>query len=258
MRFISSHRSLLLRVIHGEIRARYAGSLLGASWVFFAPALLLSVYALIYVKIFRTTVPDLSTAGYVLFIFSGLVPFLAMSESITSSLGAVLNNKAILSNTVYPIDLTPVTAVVVSQGIMAVGFVIIIIGDLIFGYLTPFILLLPVIWFFQILALTGLAWILSILNVLLRDVQNVVGVVLLLLLISAPIAYTPSQVPAQLDLLILLNPVAWFITAYQDIAVLGFSPHLNHWAGLIGFSVGTFVVGSWVFDRVKPIVADHV
>ena len=59
MRFIVAHRKLLLRVIGAEVRSRYAGAHLGAAWVLLAPALLLSVYALIYVEIFKVEVATL-------------------------------------------------------------------------------------------------------------------------------------------------------------------------------------------------------
>lgn len=258
MRFIVIHWRLLVRVLYGEMRARFAGSHIGAGWVFLAPLLLLSVYALIYVEIFKVDVPTLSTAGYVLFIFSGLVPFLTLAESLSASLGSVLSNTAVFSNTVYPIDLTPVTAVLVCQGTMVVGVTVILGGGVIFGLLTPFILLTPVVWFLQILALVGIAWILSLVNVLVRDVQNIVSIVLLLLLISSPIAFTPDQVPESIKIMLYVNPVAWFITAYQDVMVLGFSPAPEHWAGLVVFSVGLFCLGSWVFARLKPVAADYV
>ncbi len=258
MRFIILHWHLLTRVLAGEMRARYAGSHIGAGWVFLAPALLLSVYALIYVEIFKVDVPTLSTAGYVLFIFSGLVPFLTLAESLSASLGSVLTNTQVFSNTVYPIDLTPVTAVLVAQGTMVVGITVVLAGGAIVGLLTPFVLLTPVVWFLQILALIGIGWILSLVNVLVRDVQNVVTITLLLLLISSPIAFTPEQVPPQLKVLLYINPVAWFITAYQDVMVLGFSPAPEHWAALVVFSLVLFGLGSWVFARLKPVVADYV
>ena len=258
MRFIVLHRKLLFRVLASEIRARYAGSHLGAAWVLIAPALMLSVYALIYIKIFKVQVDTLSTMGFVLFIFSGLVPFLTLAEAMSNSLSSVLNNTAVYSNTVYPIDLTPVTAVLVSQGTMLLGLSVITIGCAIFGLLTPWILLTPAVWLLQILALLGLGWILASLNVLVRDVQNAITAVIMLLLIASPIAFTPESVPDNIKVLLYFNPAAWYITAYQQIMVLGVSPPVIHWVGLVIFSVGLFCVGSWSFARLKPVMADYV
>ena len=59
---------------------RYAGSMLGFLWVFLNPVLFLSVYVFLYLVVFRTSWPDTTAVGYTVFVFAGLVPFLAFME----------------------------------------------------------------------------------------------------------------------------------------------------------------------------------
>src|SRR5436309_15415615 len=69
--YLLTHYRLLLRVTRNELRARYAGSLLGFGWVFLAPLLVLAIYAAVYLVILRIQRPPelASSFDYPLFIF---------------------------------------------------------------------------------------------------------------------------------------------------------------------------------------------
>jgi len=231
---------------------------LGAAWIFVAPLLLLAVYAAIYLEVFRIRVPGMSSSVYVLYVFAGLVPFLVTSESLATGVTAVVSNKAILNNTVFPIDLVPVKAVLMSLSTMLVGLLVILIGVGATGNLHATVALLPVLLALHIAWLVGLTWVLSLLNVVFRDLQNIVTIVLMLLLVLSPIAYTPDQVPANLRLILLLNPFAYFVVAYQRILVLGELPGLFVSSVLVFMSIAVFVAASWFFARAKTVIVDYV
>jgi lipopolysaccharide transport system permease protein len=150
--FLISHHRMLLRTTHSDLAARYAGSELGVGWIVLGPGLILGLYAVVY-AVFRVRVPSLTTAEFVLFLFCGLVPFLATAEALARSVSAVVTNKAVLSNTIYPIDLTPVNAVLVSAVTLVVGFGAIIVTGLIVGALHLTTFLLPVVALLQLLGL---------------------------------------------------------------------------------------------------------
>src|SRR5213082_483267 len=63
--FLLTHRRLLRSVVMNDLRQRYAGSVLGVGWAFTAPLLVLGIYAVIYLEIFRVKVPNLSSVEYV-------------------------------------------------------------------------------------------------------------------------------------------------------------------------------------------------
>ena len=257
-RYLISHRALLWRITRSELKARYAGSHLGHTWVFLAPALLLVVYAITYVAILQIRLAGLDKWEYVIFIFSGLVPYLMTAEALTTGVTSVIANKSVLSNTVFPIDLTPVKAVLTSQATMVVGTMVTIVGAAIVGTLSWTIVLLPVIWILNVIALIGINWILSLLNVIFRDIQNILTPVLMMMLIISPIAYTPEIVPDSLRPLILLNPFAYFVVAYQQVIVLGLYPGPLHALALVLIAVVPFLAGSWFFASAKRVIIDYV
>lgn len=256
-RYLVSHAPLLARVSRNELAGRYVGSLLGIGWTIATPALFLAIYATLYLFVYRAPVAGLSKAEYVVYLTSGLVPYLMTAEAIGNGVSSVVSNRSVLTNIVFPIDLLPAKAVVLAQPTMAVGVVLTVVGALATGLATWSLLLLPVIWAFQVLALLGVTWVLSLVNIVFRDLTHLVGILLILLLIASPIAYTTDSVPTGLKFILALNPLAYFILAYHA-AVGGELPSPLVTAGVLVFSIGSFVLGGWFFSRMKATLIDYV
>lgn len=259
-RYIRSHWRLLLRVTGQDLRLRHAGSVLGIGWIAVGPLLILGVYSLVYLEVFkvRTHIDHLSGPAYVMYIFCGLVPYLAVAEALSRGVGSVITNKAVLNNTVYPIDLTPVQSALGAQVIMVVGMPLVIVGSILTGHAHPTIVAVPVVWALMFIWLVGVDWILSMLNVAFRDLQNLITVILMVLLVASPFAYTVSMVPPAVRLIVYLNPFAYFVIAFQQLIMLGELPDAWHLAVLVLMPIGTFALGSWFFAKAKGVLLDYV
>jgi lipopolysaccharide transport system permease protein len=257
-RYLRTHRRLLWRVTRTEVQSRYAGSHLGFGWAFLAPFLILAIYALVYLEIFRVRVTNLDSHEYVVYIFTGLVPYLATAEALSTGVQSVVTNKAVLNNTVFPIDLAPVKAVLSAQFTMVVGMGVVVAGTAVTGNVHRTLALLPIVWALNIIWLIGVNWIISLLNVVFRDLQNLIGSILMIMFVVSPIAFTPDMVPHALRILLAFNPFAYFVVAYQQVVILGIWPSTGHSIVLVVMSVGAFVVGSWFFARAKPVIVDYV
>jgi homopolymeric O-antigen transport system permease protein len=256
--YLRSHSRLLWRITRSEVTSRYAGSIFGLGWAVLTPLMMLAIYAVVYLLIFRVRVPGLSSARYVLLIFSGLVPFLMTSEALSFGVVSVVANKAVLSNTVFPIDLAPVKAVLLSQITMIVGLVVILVASIGMRSLPWTIVFLPVVWALHLLALTGLLWMLSLVNLVFRDLPNLINLLMMMIMILSPIAYTPDMVPAGLKPLLVLNPMAYFIVAYQSTVILGRLPSATNMLVVTTMSIGLFAAGGYFFARAKPVFIDYV
>lgn len=259
-RYIRSHWRLLLRVTGQDLRLRHAGSLLGLGWIAVGPLLILGVYSLIYLEVFkvRTHIHHFSGPEYVLYIFCGLVPYLVVAEALSRGVGSVVTNKAVLNNTVYPIDLTPVQAALGAQAVLVVGMPLVIVGAILTGHASVTLVAVPVVWALMFVWLVGVNWILSMLNVAFRDLQNLITVILMILLVASPFAYTTSQVPPAVRLVVYLNPFAYFVVAYQHLIMLGELPGAWQSVALVVMSIGTFALGSGFFSKAKGVLLDYV
>jgi len=253
-----SHGKLLLRVTRNELRAKYAGSIIGYGWLVIYPVIFLTIYAAVDLFIYRLQPSGISREQYVLYIVAGLVPYLVIAEAISLGVSSVVANKSVLANVVFPIDLVPAKAVLSTQPTMVVGTVIIFVGAVATHSIHWTVILFPIVLALQTLALIGATWILSLLNVVLRDLTHAMAILLLIMLIASPIAYTPAQVPGRLKLLLAMNPFAYFVVAYQEIWVLGQLPTPVQIVGLLTISLGLFLLGGWFFARAKGALIDYV
>lgn len=256
--YLRSHLTLLLRVTRSEMTSRFAGSLLGIAWWALNPILLLTTYAIIYLFVLKVQAPNLSNPEYVILILAGIVPFLMSSEALLSGVSSVTTNKAVLSNTVFPVDLVAVKVVLLSQVTMICGIISIFISSLFVNRLSFAILLFPILWFLHVIFLVGVVWIISLVNLIFRDLQNLIGIITMYLMIASPIAYTPEMVPKSMRLLLTLNPLAHFIVAYQDIFVFGRMPSLDQMVTVTAMSLVTFLMGGLFFARAKRTLIDYV
>jgi lipopolysaccharide transport system permease protein len=255
---IVGYHRLLRNVTWSELRSRYAGSLLGVGWAVLYPVLILTIYAVVYTTIFAVQVEGLTTVQYTLYIFAGLIPMLMTSEALCSGVSSVVANKSVMSNTVFPIDLASAKAVLLCQPTMVVGIPFLLLASALCASFSPAFVLVPLVWVLQMMALVGAIWILSLLNVVLRDLQIIVNLLMMVAMIASPIAYTPAMVPPNLKFFIAINPLAYYLIMYQKIIVLRELPSLGEWTTILVMSNGLFFFGAWFFSKAKRVLIDYV
>lgn len=256
--FLYKYRKLLWQTTKSDIRTKYAGSLLGLVWLFLYPLLLLGAYAAVYIFIFKVKFQLFNSNEYVLLIFCGLIPFIGFSEALGNGVSSVVSNSSLIKNTMFPIELVPVKAVFVSQTTQVAGTILLLIGLLSFGKWTALLPLFVFIWVFQILFTLGLIWILSSVNVYARDLQSIIGVLILFLMMISPIAYTVDMIPEYLRPFLSLNPIYYLTVSNQNILMLGKLPPTSTFITLACFSLATFVLGYWFFKKMKRVFIDNV
>ena len=240
-----------------ESRRKYAGSILGMVWYPTYAALLLGSYCFVYLVVFRLRFKELGTYAYVLFVFAGLIPYLGMTEAVSTSTTSVRQSLAILKNAVFPIEFVPVKFVCAalfglfsSLGIL----LIMVVPTAFFGW---HLLYLPV-------AIAGLftfcvmiAWLFSAAAVLVPDVAQVINILLLLLMFVSPVGYSIDMVPERARVLVYLNPLTYLIEAFR-YALLGMRV-LPFWTDAVFIAsclVGASLTGT-VFRRLSPMFADY-
>ena len=257
LQIIWSRRRLLVASVLVMIRQRFAGSALGLIWLALGPVLLLGLYAVIYLFIFQVRPVGMDSPTYVLYIFSGLVPLMAFSQGFMQGTGSLAANSEILLNTIFPAELVPLRECAVAVVSLTIGLVVTAVFGAALGKAAWAWLLVPVFLALLLLMLAGVVWVLSLVNLVFKDIQQLLSYVTIVLLVASPIAYAPSMLSAKMQLLIYLNPLAYFVIALQSLIVLGRMPPLPIIAGCFGFAVGSFVVGAWIFSRAKMVFLDY-
>jgi lipopolysaccharide transport system permease protein len=250
-------RRILYATTLVEIRSRYVGTLLGLGWAVLYPFLFLGLYAVVYSLILKVRLQQYTPIEYVMVIFAGLIPFIGFSEALSLSVTSVATNKQLIKNTMFPIELVPVKAVLTSSLSMTVGLIGLIISLWTRGQFHATQVLIVPLLALQLAFSIGLGWLLSALNVFFRDVTQAIGIVVLFLMIVSPIGYTRDMIPQPLLVLAYVNPLFYLIELYRQVLVYGVVSW-RFWVALLAMATVSFGLGYAVFQRLKPVFAEYV
>ncbi len=252
------YRRRLLDSVASDLRQRYGGSVLGGAWVVLFPAMQLAIYASLYAFIFNVKPQNLSREGYVILVFAGMVPLLAFSEALTNATSSLATNRALLLNTVFPAELIPVRAVLAAQASAGVALVITLLSGAVFGGTGwKALLLIPILWLALVMFVTGIGWVLSLVSLVARDIQHGLGLVIMLLFVLSPFAYTPDMVPEAMKFIMYLNPMSYFVFCFQALICYNTFPAIWHLMMVFGLATFSFFGGFWVFQRAKNMFFDY-
>ena len=254
---IYRHRHILYATSVMDIRTRYIGTLFGIVWAGLYPFLFLGIYASVYAFILGIRFGELTPFQYVLLVFSGLIPFIGFSEVLGASVSAVVGNKQLIRNTLFPVELLPVKSVIASSLSMTISLVGLILALWLSGNFSATQFLIAPVFVLQIMFFIGIAWLVSALNVFFRDIGQFVGVLVLFIMIISPIGYTREMIPHQIAPLVYANPLFYTIEVYRQILLF----HTLSPSFLIIYTilaVGTFWLGFVLFTRLKPVFAEYV
>ena len=117
----------------------------------------------------------------------------------------------------------------------------------------------PVIVLVQLILLLGLSLFVSALTVHFRDLKDILGNLLTLWFFATPIIYPMSQAPEKYRWILNLNPMTHLAVSYQEV-LFYVGPH-GHWKWLMALlagSLGVFLAGYFVFDRLRDSFAEEV
>lgn len=217
-------RFLLKELVTRDLRVRYAGSLLGFVWAFANPLWQLGLYSVVFSAILRMELVGEGTRSFPAFLFAGLLPWIAISESLSRGTATVVENAQLVKKHAFPSELL-VTAVTLSSlvhaAIALLVFVLfrLFVASVTWGELPA--LLLGVV--FQIGLTLGVTWFLAAVYVYLRDVQHVLTFLLSALFYLTPMIYPVALVPERFRGAVESNPLSTIVAFYRAF-LLGSQP----------------------------------
>lgn len=264
-------RELTWNLTLRELRGRYKRSVLGWTWSLLNPLSTVLVFSIVFKFFLKIEPPVGDPSGlhnFAMFLLCGLVAWNYLSNSMNACMEALVGNRNLIEKVYFPREVLVIATVLsllvsllIELAVLAV--ILLIVGNMVLPWI-PVVLALVAM---QTLFVLGIGLLLSVLNVYFRDVKHLMGIVLQALFYSAPIVYPLRLVPEKarvLDWVIPLrtiyelNPLVAIIETYRDVLYDLRFPPLGDVAYLLAWSVGLFVFGLWIFNRLEPRLAEEV
>ncbi len=260
LRELWQHRELLGAFVQTELKRKYVGSALGFMWSVMNPILELVTYTFVFnVLIGVRYHPAGGTTQYALFLFCGMVTWMAFADGLTAATRAITDQGHLIKKVRFPISVLPAQVVLSAVFNQGIRLAILAFGAIIFGEgLSAHFLLAPVFVLIQAIFTLGLAYVLATVSVYFRDTVHWISPALLLWMFITPIFYPPSVYPKRLELILQLNPMAHIVGVYQELILNHRLPHLNSMMVVCVCASLTVVVGCSVFNHHRKRFSDQV
>jgi lipopolysaccharide transport system permease protein len=257
LRNLIERRTLIMQLVKRDFQQRYIGSAAGWLWGLIHPLVLLASYVFIFdICLHQVPGPGAVTNNYPMLLFAGMLPWLLFSETVQRSSGCLVEQANLITKTVFPAEIVPVSIFLSSLINHLLALVLAIASAAIFlRHISPILLVLPIAMLLVGLLAVGIGWIAAAFHVYLRDTAQVLAVILTLWLWATPIFITEDKFPHGAILVLRANPLTYIVRAYREI-LLGQAIPVKDLLLTALFAAVAFVCGGLVFRYMKRGFAD--
>jgi ABC-2 type transport system permease protein len=238
----------------------YQGSHLGLVWAFLSPLMMVIMLTVIFSEVigirFREVTGD-SALNFGLYMYCGLLPFLAYSQALTQGVNVIRRNSNLVQGIVFPLEILPMTTIITSliQSMFGVGALMLVLVVL-EGRLHLTVLLLPLVIVPQLLFTLGLCYLMAVAGTYVPDIREALKAVVRATFFITPIIWPAGKVPEDWSFLVDYNPLAFLVESYRHLILDGVLPSAEGAIYFSLFALALFVVGLALFNRVKQNFAD--
>ena len=252
---------LALQLATRDIAVRYRGTSLGWLWALFTPLLMLGVYTFAFKYIFKVRWPGVgdSPVDFALQLFAGLLIFQAAADCWGRSSRIIAEQPHLVKKVVFPLALLPWATVLNAVFHAGVSMLLLLVVAALWG-IAPSLqwVLLPLLLVPLAFLLWAVSLLLATLGVFMRDLTQVVTLVIGLLQFLSPIFYPSASLPSFFQGLLAWNPLTVFIEQVRAMVFNVPGPSVQMWLQSLVVSLVLAALAYAIFRRVRGGFADVI
>jgi lipopolysaccharide transport system permease protein len=251
-----SHKSLFLEMTLLRLKVRYRQSVLGWIWAVLPSLLLMITYTLVFSKVIGLQSVDLP---YALFIFSGLIPWIFFSTSVSTATAGIVTHRYLICRVAFPREIVPLSYV--ASALVDLGVGILMLGAMMyyFGFSPTLHALyaVPIIGMLIVFSIAGALFCASF-QARFRDVGVAMPLLLQVMMFATPVVYSSTAIPQSFKAIYFANPLAILIETFREAAMLSVSPNAGEmiYCGMV--SVACLAFSYILFKRLDATLADVI
>lgn len=251
---IYKYRELLKANVKKEIRGKYKGSFLGIMWSFVNPLLMVLVYAIVFPYIMRV-----QQENYLIFLIAAIIPWTFFTTVINQGTTTILNNANLVKKVYFPREILPISVVVSGLINFFISCLIILLFVILGGVgISWHILFLPFVALVQCVLSLAIIFVLSAIEIYVKDVEYIVNFILQMLFYVTPILYSADILPSNIGIILNINPMTHLINAYRDIFLYHIVPGVRGLFYIFLISLVLLVIGYKIFKKLEKGFAEEV
>ncbi len=242
-RDLFTYRFVLYNLISTNLRARYRRSTIGFLWTLINPLFTMTILAVVFSTIYK-----LPFADFGVYIFSGLLPWNLILNSILNGSMSLIAAEGYLKKVYVPKIIFPIATVGVEAANFLFSLVSLFLLALFLGARASWgLLFLPLALMLTLLFILGIILVVAIITVYFRDLFHILQIVFVGLFYLVPIVYKKEFFGSDLLIVLQLNPFFYFIQLFQQIIYEARIPDASLWLTCSILMIVSLTVGLLVF-----------
>lgn len=250
---------LLTQLARRDIASRYQGSAAGLLWAFFSPVLMLLVYTFVFGYVFKARWLGAETdrSFFALNLFAGMLVHGFFAECAIRSPGLLQQHSNFVKRIIFPLWLLPLVPLASALFHTCISFLVLFLAHLVIVQVVHWqLLLLPFLLVPFVLFLLGLVWIISALGVYLKDLSQIIPILVTVLMFMSPVFYPAEALPEQIRPIMYMNPLTPAIETLRAVLFHGELPSALSYGVSFFVSVLFAMLGFVIFNRLKVGFSD--
>jgi ABC-type polysaccharide/polyol phosphate export permease len=240
-----------------DFQAKYLGSYLGILWAFIHPTITILIFWFVFQVGFKSK--PIEDVPFILWLMAGIVTWFFIADGISNATNSIIENSFLVKKVVFQVFILPLIKLVSALKIHFFFLIVTIVMFWMYGYNFS-------IYYFQIvyylwatiILVMGFTWLTSSLVVFLKDINQLVAMIIQFGFWITPIFWSIQTIPAKYQFIIKLNPIFYIVNGYRETFITHEWFWVNYYQSIYFWviALGMLSVGILVFKRLRPHFAD--
>lgn len=251
---MNNYKDLLIELTKKEIKIKYKNSYLGYLWSILSPLMLATVFYFVFHTISRMDIKD-----YTLFLVTGLFIWTWLANTIQVSTMLFVGNAPLIKKVNFPRNFLAI-ALVLSEGFNFFFSIPIVASFMLYYSQLPslnWLIGIPILAVISGVFIYGLSLVIGVINLIFRDMERILMIVMTILFYATPILYPASKIPERYHNLLYINPFSSFVISWRDLLLHG-SFNMEFIGLSVIYSALAFLLGSVVYNKFKYKFAELI
>jgi lipopolysaccharide transport system permease protein len=252
-RLASQNLNLLIQLIRRDFSARFVGSAFGFAWAVIQPVSLVLLYWFVFTNLLPAR--DAVEGNYVLYLISGILPWLGLSEGVARGTTSIVENSAMVRRVPLQSEILVAVPNASAMIFQAIGIVLFTAFLAARGESMEYLWVLPFAMLLQFMLQTGAALLLAVFYVFFRDIGQIVGFLLSVAFFLSPILFSAE---GRFRHIFMWNPMTPLLGLYRSAITAAPLPSIASIVFLLTVAVAFVGSGLLVFRRARASIVDLI
>lgn len=254
-----SNKAILKMLTKNDIKSRYAGSFFGIVWSFIQPLLNILVFGIVFQLGFKN--PPVDNMPYILWFLPAYIPWLYFQDVVINATGCLREYSYLVKKLKFRVDMLPAIKVLSSLLIHFCFVIIMLVAYIAYG-MRPTWMYLQLFYysFAMVFMISGLAWLVAALAVFMKDLSQIISILLQLGYFTIPVFWTEEMLEPSILSILKLNPIYYIVQGYRDCMCYGksFWDYPMYTIYFWCVSIIVFWIGITLFSKSKKHFPDMI